>query len=437
MMPKKPPFRICNSKPGPAVLAALGRAVLAALACFSIPQLLAASDSPGVCQVQYLVFNRAPGEGMHQGRPESLGPASFLEILDRFPNRPNASLQTGLSFVFSPFRTPPEVTQAALNNFLKAAEQTQTPVLIQIDLEHWWGARPDLWNWWDPELPGYDPANRANVEWTGWSPDQAVKIGWRNWGRQIRVLPPPNLASPRYREACHQELQRLIPIVLDWHTHLPEELSHLLIGIKLGHETSIGVNTYHYPGGNAWKKRPAADDPQRRLDHGNVLSRGMAQLGYAALYTAGIRHRGTPTERELSDAAHDYLEDLCREASRIGVPRRRLFAHGAGWQQGELIYDVPMNAYACPGWSFYRHAGDPRQDQGVQRNLQRLDAPYWAATEWHFLGTPHTQPWRQALTNTLADPRCRYLCIFNWEGIHGIRHSPPILQAIDELLRER
>jgi len=30
--------------------------------------------------------------------------------------------------------------------FLEAAEQTSTPVVVQINTEHWWDARPDLWN---------------------------------------------------------------------------------------------------------------------------------------------------------------------------------------------------------------------------------------------------------------------------------------------------
>ena len=37
---------------------------------------------------------------------------------------------------------------------------------------------------------------------------ESVKIGWRNWGRQLRVLPMPNLMSPAYRQACHKEMAR-------------------------------------------------------------------------------------------------------------------------------------------------------------------------------------------------------------------------------------
>lgn len=392
----------------------------------------AAVGTAGVAP-QYILFNRAPGQGMYQGSPHTLGRKNFQEVLNRFPNRPEAPIQTGISYVFSPLRTRPETTLEALNTFLKTAEETGTPILVQIDLEHWWDGRPDLWNWWDPKRPGYDPANRQNVEWTGWSSDHAVKIAWRNWGRQIRVLPPPNLASPRYLDACGKEIHRLVPLVMAWHAQLPQNRKHLLVGIKLGHETSIGVNAWHYPGGNDLIDKPAADDPTRGLDHKDPVSRGVATLGHAVLKTSGIRHSGTPTEAELRDVAQRYLAFLCAEAARAGAPRHLLFAHGAGWKEGELVYDVPMNPHACPGWSFYNHAADPRKDTGVQRNLARLDAPYWAATEWLLMGNHSAAAWRTALANTLADPRCRYVCIFNWESI---RSDEAAIRGISELIAE-
>jgi hypothetical protein len=392
---------------------------------------MAPVESSPASNTQYILFNRAPGQGMNQAAPESLGRKQFAEVLARFPNRAGARIQTGVSYVLSPLRTAPDTTVAALKTFLETAAHTDTPVLVQIDLEHWWSARPDLWNWWDPAKPGFNPANRENVEWTGWSPEDAVKIAWRNWGRQIRVLPPPNLASPRYTAACREEIRRLVPVVLDWHARLPTDQKSLLVGLKLGHETSIGVNAYHYPGGNELLSQSATNDPARGLKNSDVLARGVAQIGYAALKTSGLRTNGTPTESELREVAQRYLEMLCREAAACGVPRERLFAHGAGWKDGELIYDVPMNRYSCPGWSFYQHAADPRKDAGVQRNLAKSDAPYWAATEWLFQGRRETAAWRNALANTLSDPRCRYVCIFNWESI---RSSEAVLQSITELV---
>jgi hypothetical protein len=98
---------------------------------------------------QYIVFNRAPGQGMYQGQPESLGRAAFDELLAQFSNDPNKRVQTDIRHIFSVFRTPPETTVKALRVFLEAAKQTSTPVVVQIDSEHWWDALPDLWNWWD------------------------------------------------------------------------------------------------------------------------------------------------------------------------------------------------------------------------------------------------------------------------------------------------
>ena len=238
----------------------------------------------------------------------------------RCQTAPGRRIQTGLSYVFSCFRTPPETTIAALRTFLQTSEDTNTPVLVQIDTEHWWEARPDLWNWWDPQQPGFNPANRENVEWTDWSADSALKIAWRNWGQQIRVLPPPNLASPRYVAACQEELRRLVPVILDWHAQLPADKKHLLVGIKLGHETSIGVNAYHYPNGNELLTRPASADPSRMLNTDDVLARGVAQIGFAALKTSGLRSQGIPTEIELRNVAQRYLESLCRCGGGSGRP---------------------------------------------------------------------------------------------------------------------
>ena len=111
---------------------------------------------------------------------------------------------------------------------------------------------------------------------------------------------------------------------MDWHERLPSDKKHLLIGIKLGHETSIGVNAYHYPSGNDLLDKSPAEDPESRLSGDDVLARGMAQLGYAALKTSGIRADGDPTENELRDVAQRYLQMLCQEAAQAGVPRESL-----------------------------------------------------------------------------------------------------------------
>lgn len=382
--------------------------------------------------VQYVLVNRMPGNPWNQNNPDSIQREGFEEVKRALPQTENAKIRVGIGFIFSYLHAKDDETLvASLRRFLQLSAETDTPALIQLDGENWWGARPDLWNWWDASRPGFDPKNRESVEWTGWSPEHAIKIAWRNWGRQIRVLPPPNLMSPRYRKACHEKMRLLVPVVMDWWKSLPESKKDLFVGIKVGHESSIGVNAWYYPNGNDLLNRPASEDPMHGLKADDVTSRGVAQIGYAAVKTAGIRSEGQITEADLAEVARRHLEDLSRVAAECGVPREKLFTHGAGWKDGELLYRAAVNRFACPGWSFYKHAGDPRKDVGVQESLKQSDAPFWGASEWLYQGPREVEPWRRALENTLSDPRCRFLCIYNWEGI---RKSEAILEAVRQVI---
>jgi hypothetical protein len=69
---------------------------------------------------------------------------------------------------------------------LNVSVQMNVPVALCLDGNVWLGPQPDLWNWFSPSTPGYDPQNVMNVEWTDWSPQNATAIAWRDWGFQIR-----------------------------------------------------------------------------------------------------------------------------------------------------------------------------------------------------------------------------------------------------------
>ena len=380
---------------------------------------------------QYIIFNRMPGPTWNQVRPETMQPGGFEEITRHFPSSSGGRIQIGISCIFSYLNTPDRSTLSFLERFLQSARKTNTPILIKLDGESWWNARPDLWNWWDPNRPGYDPRNRENVEWTGWTPDQAIKIAWRNWGRQIRLLPPPNLMSPRYRGACHEKMNLLLGMIKTWWHALPASQKDLLIGINVGWESSIGVNAWYYPHGNDLLDQPERDDPRDGLNTDEVLARGQVQLGYAAVKTAGLRERGKLTEANLVEVVRRHLEDLTRVVAGHGFPREKIFTHGAGWKNDELLYRAAVNRFSCPGWSFYRYADDPCRDLGIRNALKKSEAPYWAAVEWYLMKPPARNVWREALTRTLSCRRCRFLCIYNWESI---RNREPVLEAVRDVI---
>jgi hypothetical protein len=385
--------------------------------------LVVSSSDLAESQDQYIVLNILP----EIQRIDS----SFAQIRRLKVENTSTGFGLGIGGIFSYLNESREECKGHLLEFLSFAERYDIPVVVQLDGEQWWKARPDLWNWWDPGREGYDPQNAYNVEWSGWGPRNALKIAWRNWGRQIRVLPPPNFMSSRYREACHAEMRVLVPLILDWWKNLPAAKKNLLLGIKLGWESSIGVNSFYYPGGNLLLDHPEGDDPHTEIKGERIPDRGVDTIGYAAVFTAHLGSSGPITEEQLFKIVRYHLDDLCGLAAGLGVPREKIFTHMGGWKDEELLYDAAVNKYSCPGWSFYRYAYDPSKDLGVRRARQKSDAPYWAAVEWMLLDSTRVETWRIGIANTLADPQCRYMCVYNWEGI---KDTPGAVQAIREAL---
>lgn len=362
------------------------------------------------------------------------GPECNRETMDRVaalrPTQAKRGIRLGVSAVFSHFQLPRDVQAQHLTRFLRSAEELELPVVVQFEGEHWRDARPDLWNWWDSKSPGFDPENRRNVEWDGWGPEHAIRISWVNWGRQVRIRPAQNLMSPRYREALHAEMRASIPQVLGWWQRLPAGKKDLFVGIKLGHESSVGVNGYYYPNGNNFADRPEKDDPRRDLAVDRLPGRGMAPIGYAAVSTLGLAKSGELKEEHLAEVTRLHLRDLCSQARDLGVPRDRLFTHCGGWAKGEKLYAAAVNEFSCPGWSFYTHGVNPRDDATAMAALKTSDAPYWGAVEWLPLGAGSQQDWEKAFHNTLSIERCRYLCIFHWKIINNLQHATKAITAV-------
>jgi hypothetical protein len=383
--------------------------------------LIVSAQHDAVGRQQYLVVNIIPGE-----RYEEV----FQQARELQSTKGSTDIHLGIGAIFSYLNESREQCKSRVLEFLSLARRYDIPVIVQLDGEQWWEARPDLWNWWDRGHNGYNPRNRRNVEWTGWDSTSAMKIAWRNWGRQIRVLPPPNLMSPAYRRACHDEMRVLVPLILRWWKNLPDDKKSLLIGVKIGWESSIGVNAFYYPNGNDLLNRPEKEDPQEELKADLVPGRGVVASGYAAVMTTGVANSGLLEEKDLAEIVRRHLDDLCGLAAELGVPREKLFTHVGGWKEEELLYDAALNKYSCPGWSFYRHASDPSKDKGVQRVLQKSDAPFWGAVEWMLMGTEDEQAWHAAIVRTLSIPKCRYLCIYNWSGIRDNRGAVDAVKSI-------
>ncbi len=393
--------------------------LLIALA-FSSACVMAADSTPP----QYLFLNRAPGPDWYQNNPETITDKLFLDPFVSVSRVTDGKFVIGQSFVFSCLNGPPAVIQDSLRRILATSQRLKVPVLIVLDCQNWWDYRTDLWNWWDVQQKGYNPLNVQNVEWTGPGPQYALKGAWRNWGRQVRVVPPPNLYSPAFRAASKEAIVPMLAILKEWFADLPAGEKYLFPGVKLGWEASVGINAYSYPDGSKFFEPDAAGalkEPDSGLELSRGLFGGLQPQGYSALTAMG-RKPGvsyTVTRKDLEDIAGGYLNFLCSLAHRAGFNRRYVFTHAGGQfapYDQHVSHGVAMNEYATPGWSLYGVMPDKAGD--LAETLRKHGVEDWCAAEWLPAASTAAE-WSKSILETLEFKHCRFISVYNWEGIRG------------------
>ena len=170
------------------------------------------------------------------------------------------------------------------------------------------------------------------------------------------------------RDACRPLLGTLARDIKTWADKLPPEKAHLFPGVKVGWEASIGINAYHYVGGNRYLKDFPNDpthDPQTGLKMGVDFAGGAAPLGYAALTAKNWKHSGPVTLGDHERVVSDYLDFLARTAREVGLSRDEIFTHAGGqYAPWKLHYShrTPVNKHSLPGWSLYNTAPEQAGD---------------------------------------------------------------------------
>jgi hypothetical protein len=389
----------------------------------------------GETQTRYIFVNTMPGRSLTVAKPYTYNRKFFNDVIKKVDASVNPKMRLGISAIFDFLSTNIDSVEKSLDHFMQISRETKVPILINLDGINWMNGRPDLWNWWDSKSKGYNPENKKNVEWTSWDESSAIKISWRNWGTQFRVFPAPNLSSPAIIGAQIAALNRLVPRIVKWYNSLPSQEKYLLGGVKLGHEVSIGVNAYYYKSGNRYIEQMPHNNSLDPLDSYNAeagINGGVAQIGYAAIKTAGIKDKGNITAADMEQVVHFFLDTLCKTAFRLGLPKNVIYTHQGGtfapWEK-HLSFSAGVNDYSNPGWSFY--STDPNNAGDLSNVLDKRSSPGWAAVEWWWGGADKNE-WIHNLQTTLKYKDCRFLAIYNWETLLGI--SPDGLQAIKEVI---
>jgi len=328
------------------------------------------------------------------------------------PQSGQENLAVGNAILMYILDRPVDEFVTVLKKHFEQAEKYDIPILVELDPITFWNT-PELWNWWDPEMEGYKESNRENVEWFDWGSENAVKIGWLNWGRQIRLRPMANVFSPEYQAVVKERMNILLTLVANWYKSLPNNKKYLLCGVKLTGELGLGFNNWYYPNGNDLFDQPEENDPQYGIKLDDLPSRGVQQIGYAAMTYSGIKTEGEITEEDWYKLEWEFSKFIADLAQGYGLPRSMLFSHSGG-VKGDLM--APVQANTCPSWSLYWNEAAHPEDSEAIKCLIRSDAPYWAISEWN-IGQQPKEVWEKVLKNCYSISRCRYISLYNYDTI--------------------
>ncbi len=189
--------------------------------------------------------------------------------------------------------------------------------MLQFDFHLAWKNRPDLWNWFDPDHPGYNPNNKYNVEWHGWD-GPPNKVRYLNWGVLERLPPNMCFTSKRTRaEVTRIDSKVIGPVLREELGKLKAEGKETLFaGILVGSEPSI--DDYSQPNPERTKMMKEDGVPAGPLGYRALLDRGFS-----------ADHPPDNFRQALAKIVQDTIAFWCEQFVDAGISAGKLYPHVA------------------------------------------------------------------------------------------------------------
>ncbi len=270
----------------------------------------------------------------------------------------------------------PELVRSAF----QAARENDVAVMLHFDFHIDWQCRPDLWNWFDPDKPGYNPQNKRNVEWFGWD-GPAAKVRYLNWGKAERMAPPMCFTSPAIRAEWRRLIRRVIvPAIKPELERLRKEgREHLFAGVLVGSEPTF--DNY---------ARTDPESAKLAKEDGTPLT----QTGYRALLDRGFSADKPPADliKALADIIQETVAYWCRQFAESGIPVSKLYPHIPAGADDAVTCSPPrtaFNRWSRPGWSTYAVGPLEEGFAPIYAELKKHGNPPWGGVEAN-VGFPGT-----------------------------------------------
>ena len=245
-------------------------------------------------------------------------------------------------------------------------------VMLHFDFHLAWKNRPDLWNWFDPGKPGYNPNNKYNVEWHGWD-GPPNKVRYLNHGVLERVPPNMCLTSKRMRAEVTRIVSKVIgPVLREEIAKLKAEGKDILFaGVLVGLEPAI--DDYSKPNPEVRKMMKEDGVPA-------------GPLGYRALLDRGFSADHPPNDfrKALAQVIQETIAFWCEQFVAAGIPAEKLYPHVAAPAPVEMT-NAPIwtafNKYSRPGWTTYAVEVLGESFKPIYDELEKHGSPAWAGVE--------------------------------------------------------
>jgi hypothetical protein len=276
------------------------------------------------------------------------------------------------------------------------ARQTNVAVHFHVDDHIKWDERPDLWNWYDPKKPGYNAANRMNVEWYDWEGTPNKRRYLTPEGRPSQT-PHMCYNSPTIQAEIRRVISQVVgPVLREEIKKLKQDgQEYLFAGVTVGQEA--GFDDYSmiskllpqlptHDTGN-----PTQMDVARMIrEAARLMEEDKApnsRLGYCSLTNAGYSKTHPPTDinQALVDVNQQFIEFWDKQFVEAGIQCSRIYTHIATSSLQDDNNNAPIriafNPYARPGWTTYPIGTLANGFQPLYDELAKHGNPAWGGVE--------------------------------------------------------
>ncbi|HKY21789.1 MAG TPA: hypothetical protein VJM31_11295 [Vicinamibacterales bacterium] len=353
-------------------------------------------------EMQYLIIVTSLEETIFETSDSTIFSELETNVLD-LVNKVGArgdgkSRRLGFMILIPPWlveKGAPGRIERVIREAFNVAKKHDVAVYFSLESHFIWDSRPDLWNWFDPRMAGYNEANKQNVEWSDWegTPNRS-RFALQLWGQTLK--PHMCYNSPKIKSEITRIVSTLVaPSIKTGIDYLRKEgKAYLFAGITLTSELSLD---------NYESLDRVGTDFGKRLESTGIPK---TMLGFCALTNLGYSKSHPPKNypEALAKINQEFSSYWAKQFVESGIDSSKLYSHvaaGADEPGSEMLKytNAPIwtaiHPYSRPGWTTYPEGPLKKDFDAIYTELAKNNIRHWGGVEaspWSLSGDVKIPP---------------------------------------------